>query len=338
MNGSTSVSPSALESVQRAIADLNYVPNRAARSLASRQTQAIAPRRPRRHHDVLRRPVLRGDRVGHQRTAARGRTTSSTSSSRATTRATRRPATCAAAPSMARSSCRTTRATRSSTASPPPFPWSTAAGRCASASATTTSTSTTCGAGGMLSPTSSSEVTGASPRSRAPSRCPPASTASHGYRQALAAAGLEEGLVEDGGFTVDGGAEAMRRILDRGRPARRDLRRERPHGPRRADGARQQRASGFRRTSRSSASTTRPSRRRWHPQLTTMRQPSFQQGEMHGEQCSSRSSRAARPSTSRSSTPSSSSATRSDIGPRSRAGGRGFSIPDPPVERGTMAS
>src|SRR6478752_6077001 len=42
VNGSTSVSPSALESVQRAIADLNYVPNRAARSLASRQTQAIA--------------------------------------------------------------------------------------------------------------------------------------------------------------------------------------------------------------------------------------------------------------------------------------------------------
>ena len=42
VNGSTSVSPSALESVQRAIAALNYVPNRAARSLASRQTQAIA--------------------------------------------------------------------------------------------------------------------------------------------------------------------------------------------------------------------------------------------------------------------------------------------------------
>ena len=42
VNGSTSVSSSALESVQRAIAELNYVPNRAARSLASRQTQAIA--------------------------------------------------------------------------------------------------------------------------------------------------------------------------------------------------------------------------------------------------------------------------------------------------------
>lgn len=42
VNGSTAVSPEALESVQRAIAHLNYVPNRAARSLASRQTHAIA--------------------------------------------------------------------------------------------------------------------------------------------------------------------------------------------------------------------------------------------------------------------------------------------------------
>jgi LacI family transcriptional regulator len=42
VNGSTAVSPTALESVRRAIADLNYVPNRAARSLASRQTHAIA--------------------------------------------------------------------------------------------------------------------------------------------------------------------------------------------------------------------------------------------------------------------------------------------------------
>lgn len=42
VNGSTAVSPTALEAVQRAIADLNYVPNRAARSLASRATMAIA--------------------------------------------------------------------------------------------------------------------------------------------------------------------------------------------------------------------------------------------------------------------------------------------------------
>lgn len=41
VNGSTSVSPEAQRAVTRAIADLNYVPNRAARSLASRQTLAI---------------------------------------------------------------------------------------------------------------------------------------------------------------------------------------------------------------------------------------------------------------------------------------------------------
>lgn len=42
VNGSTAVSPEALEAVKKAIAELNYVPNRAARSLASRQTHAIA--------------------------------------------------------------------------------------------------------------------------------------------------------------------------------------------------------------------------------------------------------------------------------------------------------
>lgn len=42
VNGSTAVSPAALEAVQRAIVALNYVPNRAARSLASRATMAIA--------------------------------------------------------------------------------------------------------------------------------------------------------------------------------------------------------------------------------------------------------------------------------------------------------
>lgn len=42
VNGSTAVSPEALDAVTKAIAELNYVPNRAARSLASRQTHAIA--------------------------------------------------------------------------------------------------------------------------------------------------------------------------------------------------------------------------------------------------------------------------------------------------------
>ncbi|MFD5224293.1 LacI family DNA-binding transcriptional regulator [Microbacterium sp. NPDC058342] len=41
VNGSTAVSAEALAAVQKAIAELNYAPNRAARSLASRQTHAI---------------------------------------------------------------------------------------------------------------------------------------------------------------------------------------------------------------------------------------------------------------------------------------------------------
>ncbi|WP_456286701.1 LacI family transcriptional regulator [Microbacterium sp. JZ70] len=42
VNGGERVSPEALEAVRRAIAELNYVPNRAARSLASRLTHVIA--------------------------------------------------------------------------------------------------------------------------------------------------------------------------------------------------------------------------------------------------------------------------------------------------------
>lgn len=42
VNGSTAVSPEALQAVKRAIAELNYVPNRAARSLASHRTHAVA--------------------------------------------------------------------------------------------------------------------------------------------------------------------------------------------------------------------------------------------------------------------------------------------------------
>src|SRR5579862_5646345 len=42
VNGSTKVTPEILEAVTKAIADLNYVPNRAARSLASKRTQVVA--------------------------------------------------------------------------------------------------------------------------------------------------------------------------------------------------------------------------------------------------------------------------------------------------------
>lgn len=42
VNGSLTVTPDIVEAVNRAVAELNYVPNRAARMLASRRTQAIA--------------------------------------------------------------------------------------------------------------------------------------------------------------------------------------------------------------------------------------------------------------------------------------------------------
>ncbi len=42
VNGSTKVTPEVVDAVTKAIADLNYVPNRAARSLASRRTQVVA--------------------------------------------------------------------------------------------------------------------------------------------------------------------------------------------------------------------------------------------------------------------------------------------------------
>ncbi|MBV0895916.1 LacI family DNA-binding transcriptional regulator [Microbacterium sp. NC79] len=42
VNGSTAVSPAAIDAVNKAIADLKYVPNRAARTLASRTTNALA--------------------------------------------------------------------------------------------------------------------------------------------------------------------------------------------------------------------------------------------------------------------------------------------------------
>ena len=67
VNGSTAVSPSALESVRRAIAELNYVPNRAARSLASRQTHAIALVVPEDTTRFFGDPFFAVDRVGHQR-------------------------------------------------------------------------------------------------------------------------------------------------------------------------------------------------------------------------------------------------------------------------------
>jgi DNA-binding LacI/PurR family transcriptional regulator len=100
-----------------------------------------------------------------------------------------------------------------------------------------------------------------------------------GYRQALAEAGLEEGAIEDGAFTADGGAAAMRRMLESG-PApdavfiASDLMARGALSVIEAAGLRVPEdiaVIGFDDSPVATSVT---------PQLTTMRQPSFHQGEL----------------------------------------------------------
>jgi LacI family transcriptional regulator len=103
-----------------------------------------------------------------------------------------------------------------------------------------------------------------------------------GFRQALAEAGLEEIAAEDGNFTADGGAAAMRRILDRG---------ERPDAlfiasDLMARGALAVLGRAGIRVPDDIAIVgfdDSPVATSVSPQLTTMRQPSFAQGEKMAE-------------------------------------------------------
>ena len=127
INGSPRVSPDVLAVVEKAIAELNYVPNRAARSLAARGHDVDRARRARGHPPLLRRPLLRRRRAGHQRPARRQRLRAQPPARPTRARRRRRPgATCSAATSTGPSSSRTTPATTSSPRS---------AGRCRSSSA-----------------------------------------------------------------------------------------------------------------------------------------------------------------------------------------------------------
>jgi len=100
-----------------------------------------------------------------------------------------------------------------------------------------------------------------------------------GYRQAMAGAGLAEFAVEDGNFTGSGGADAMQRILDRG-----DL----PDAvfvasDLMASGALTQLASAGIRVPEDIAIIgfdDSPVATSTTPQLTTVRQPSLRQGEV----------------------------------------------------------
>ncbi|TDN90950.1 LacI family transcriptional regulator [Microbacterium sp. BK668] len=277
VNGSTAVSPTALEAVQRAIADLNYVPNRAARSLASRQTQAIGLVVPEdttrffgdpffasivsginarlNRSDYVLNLFIASDDPGDKTTsyvrsgAVDGAIIVShhTSDTFIDRIAAAVPVVYGGRPVRERErdyyvDVDNVRGGRDATA------YLLARGR-----------------------RRIGTITG-------PLTMPAGVDRLEGYRQALAAAGLDEEVVEDGGFTADGGADAMRRILDRGAApdalfvasdlmARGALSVIAAAGMRVPDDIA---IIGFDDSPVATSVT---------PQLTTMRQPSFDQGE-----------------------------------------------------------
>ena len=104
VNGSPKVRPEVVEAVNAAIERLNYVPNRAARSLASRQTYAIALLVPERVMTFFNDPFFASVVQGITEPAWRTATTSSTCWSPAPTPPARPGAICGAATSTAPSS------------------------------------------------------------------------------------------------------------------------------------------------------------------------------------------------------------------------------------------
>lgn len=276
VNGSTAVSSTALESVQRAIAELNYVPNRAARSLASRQTHAIAlvvPEDTTRFFgdpffaaivsginarmgksDYVLNMIIASDDPG-DKTANYLRSGSvdgaiivshHTSDTFIDRIADAVPVVFGGRPVRLREhdhyvDVDNVRGGRDAAA------YLVEQGRRRIAT-----------------------ITG-------PLTMPAGVDRLEGYRQALAEAGLEPAAVEDGGFTADGGADAMRRILERGQPdavfVASDLM---------ARGALSVLTTAGLRVPHDVAIIgfdDSPVATSVTPQLTTMRQPSFAQGE-----------------------------------------------------------
>jgi len=278
VNGSTAVSPAALQAVQRAIRDLAYVPNRAARSLASRQTHAIAlvvPEDTTRffgdpffaavvsginaritRSDYLLNLFIASDDAGDKTTSylAGGNADGAIIVSHHTS---------------------DTYIDRIAAAVPVVY-----GGRPVRERAEDYYVDVDNRAGGQEATTyligrghrRIGTITG-------PLDMPAGLDRLAGYRAALAEAGLAEGPVEDGNFTSDGGAAAMRRILDGGPPpdalfiasdlmARGAIAVLAEHGLRvPGDVA----IIGF---------DDSPVATSIVPQLTTMRQPSFRQGEI----------------------------------------------------------
>lgn len=281
VNGSTAVSPAALESVKRAIAELNYVPNRAARSLASRQTHAIALVVPEDTTRFFGDPffaaivsginarVSRSDYVLNLFIASDDPGDKTTSYVRS-----------GSVDGAIIVSHHTSDLYIDRIAAAVPVVYG---GRPVRERERDYYVDVDNVAGGREATEflisrghrRISTITG-------PLTMPAGVDRLQGYREAMAAAGLEEGAVEDGNFTADGGAAAMRRILERGEEfdalfiasdlmARGALAVLARAGIRVPDDVA---IIGF---DDSPVATTVT------PQLTTMRQPSFAQGERMAE-------------------------------------------------------
>lgn len=277
VNGSTAVSPAALEAVHHAIAELNYVPNRAARSLASRATMALALVVPEDTTRFFGDPFFAAIVSGINARLSRSDyvlnliIASDDPQDKATAYLRSGAVDGAIVVSHHTSD---TFIDRIAAAVPVVF-----GGRPVRERDSDYYVDVDNVAGGRRA---TEYLIGTGKRRIAtitgPLTMPAGVDRLAGYREALAAAGLEEVAVEDGNFTADGGAAAMQRILDRqvafdalfvasdlmARGALASLGRV---GIRVPDDIA---IMGF---------DDSPVAQTVSPQLTTMRQPSFQQGE-----------------------------------------------------------
>lgn len=277
VNGSTAVSPEALAAVNRAIADLNYVPNRAARSLASRQTHAIGLIVPEETTRFFGDPFFASIVSGINARLKRSDYVlnlfiASDDPGDKTTTYVRSGAVDGAIVVSHHTS--DTYIDRIAAAVPVVY-----GGRPVRERDRDYYVDVDNAAGGRDATVYLIErghrriatITG-------PLTMPAGIDRLRGYREALAAWGIEEGAVEDGDFTAVGGADAMRRILERG---------ERPDAifiasDLMARGALTVLASAGIRVPDDIAIIgfdDSPVATSVTPQLTTMRQPSFAQGE-----------------------------------------------------------
>ncbi|KAA9106407.1 LacI family DNA-binding transcriptional regulator [Microbacterium rhizomatis] len=277
VNGSTAVSPSALAAVQRAIADLNYVPNRAARSLASRHTHAVALVVPedttRFFGDPFFASVVSGINTGLSRSDyVLNLFIASDDPGDKTTSYVRSGSIDGAFIISHHTS--DTFIDRIASSVPVVYGGRPLRERendyyvdVDNVAAARDATAYLIEKGHRRLAT----ITG-------PLTMPAGIDRLQGFRDALRAAGLREGAIEDGGFTSDGGADAMRRILERGEAPdavfiASDLMARGALSVLAAAGLRvpdDMAIAGFDDSPVATSVT---------PHLTTMRQPSFEQGE-----------------------------------------------------------